>query len=323
MALTAASHAAPPAAGRARVDDGQSLTLTADDGTQLAATWFAGEGASPPDATLVMAAATGVPMGFYRRFAQWCAAQGVSVLAFDYRGVGRSRAARLRGFEADFSHWARDLDAALAHALERSARVSLLGHSIGGFLGPIAPHATHLQRLVLAGAQTAHWRDWPHPLRWPMAALWHGAMPAITLALGYFPGRALRLGEDLPRGVALQWATRPWNDPFARALIRERYARALPPTHLLAAADDAFATDVALQRVHDALTGTPVQRHRIEPAALGAARLGHFGLFRPQAQALWPTLLALAFDDMSAAIDEAQRRAMWAGEGRNVLVAGA
>jgi predicted alpha/beta hydrolase len=293
----ASSRAAPPDLRRGCPDDGEPLTLVADDGARLAARWFAAQGSAPREATLVVAAAAGVPMRFYRRFAQWCAMQGASVLAFDYRGVGRSRPARLRGFEADFSHWARDLDAVLAYALERSPHVSLLGHSIGGFLGPIAPHATALQRLLLVGAQTAHWRDWPHPLRWPMAALWHGAMPAVTLAVGYFPGRALRLGEDLPRGVALQWATRPWNDPFTHALIRQRYARALPPTHLLAAADDAFATDAALQRVHDALTGTPVRHHRIEPAAVGATRLGHFGLFREGARALWPSLLALAFED--------------------------
>jgi predicted alpha/beta hydrolase len=300
-ALTAASRAALPAARRKRADEGQALTLTAADGARLAATWHAAGDASRDGTALVVAAATGVPMGLYRRFAQWCTEQGVSVLCFDYRGVGRSRPARLRGFEADFSHWALDLDAALAYALDHSAHVSLLGHSIGGFLGPIAPHATRLQRLLLVGAQTAHWRDWPHPLRWPMAALWHGAMPAVTLAVGYFPGRALRLGEDLPRGVALQWATRPWNDPFAQALVRERYARKLPPTHLLAAADDAFATDAALQRVHDALVETPVQRHRIEPTAAGGARLGHFGLFREPARALWPALLALAFDDQERA----------------------
>jgi hypothetical protein len=56
-------------------------------------------------------------------------------------------------------------------------------------------------------------------------------------------------------------------------------------------------SDGAYVAVQDALVAAPVQRHPIEPAAVGAARLGNFGLFRPQAQALWPRLLALAIDE--------------------------
>jgi predicted alpha/beta hydrolase len=278
---------------------GQPLVLRATDGVELAATAYAAR--VPARATLVVAAATGVPMGFYRRFALWAAGQGVSVLCFDYRGVGRSRPARLRGFEADFSHWAQDIDAALSHALATSeAPVSVVGHSIGGFLAPAALHAPRAHRLVLVGAQSAYWRDWPHPQRWPMAALWHVAMPAVTAACGFFPGRALRMGEDLPRGVAMQWATRPWRDPLAAGLLAERYARVLPPLHLVAATDDVFATEAALGRVQAALGGRAT-RHRIEPASLGRARLGHFALFRESGQGWWPQLLALALGNEEAA----------------------
>ena len=51
-------------------------------------------------------------------------------------------------------------------------------------------------------------------------------MPAVTALLGYFPGRALRLGDDLPRGVAMQWARR--RAPFVRRgphLPQDRMAR--------------------------------------------------------------------------------------------------
>ncbi|HET9978426.1 MAG TPA: alpha/beta fold hydrolase [Burkholderiaceae bacterium] len=298
-APTAAMHRAPaPRAGSA-TDFGQPTTLRAADGVELAATSYPAQGQAR--ATLVLAAATGVPMGFYRRFAQWVAAQGVSALCFDYRGVGRSRPPRLRGFEADFSHWAQDIDAALAHALAASAApVSVVGHSIGGVLAPAALNAPRAHRLVLVGAQSAYWRDWPHPHRWPMATMWHGLMPALTAACGFFPGRALRLGEDLPRGVAMQWAARPWRDPLADGSpLRKRYARTLPPVHLVAATDDVFATAAALERVRAALAGR-AQCHRIDPASLGLARLGHFGVFRASGQALWPRLLALALDDPGA-----------------------
>jgi len=289
FALSARHRTAAARAVGASAAVGKPLALAAEDGRSIAATWYAAGGSAR--ATVVVAAATGVPQGFYGRFASWLAERQVSVLSFDYRGIGRSRPPSLRGFDADFSHWVLDLDAALGHALECGAPVSLVGHSIGGFLGPLAPRAAQLQSLVLVGAQTAYWRDWPAPQRYAMAALWHGFMPAITLGAGYFPARALRLGEDLPRGVALQWAMRPWRDPFADAQACERCARPLPPVHLVAARDDIFATDAAQARLHERLVGCTVQRHRLEPREFGLARIGHFGVFREPA--VWPRLLSI------------------------------
>ena len=271
---------------------GEALTLHAEDGQPLAATWYASTG--PARGIVVIAAATGVPQGFYRRFALWLGERGVAALTFDYRGTARSRPERLRGFVADFSHWVLDIDAALGHALESGWPVGYIGHSIGGTLAPLAQRAVDARSLVLVGAQTAYWRDWPRRQRWPMVAMWHGLMPAVTLAVGYFPGRALRLGEDLPRDIALQWAARPWRDWFTDDEAAARYARALPAVHLVAPSDDAFATDAAQQRVHDRLTGCAVTRHVIDPAACGLARIGHFGLFREDASAAWPQLLSLA-----------------------------
>jgi predicted alpha/beta hydrolase len=274
----------------------QPFTLLSADGTRLAATWYPVAGGRPAQATLVVAAATGVPQSFYRRFALFASRQQqVQVLSFDYRGTAASRPMRLRGFQADFSHWAQDIDAALAEGLRRAqgGALSYLGHSIGGTLGPLAARAVHAQSMVLVGAQTAYWRDWPALQRWPMALLWHGFMPAMTLLCGHFPARRLRLGEDLPRGVALQWAARPWRD-WTFATADSPPATALPPLHLVAASDDAFATPAAQERLAARLSGARILRHEVQPASLGLARIGHFGLFRQRCAGIWPTLLHLA-----------------------------
>jgi predicted alpha/beta hydrolase len=282
---------AAPRLPRVQHDAGAAFTLASHRGVPIAARRF---GVAAAEGAVVIAPATGVPQGLYRAFAAWVAAQGVAAYTFDFRGVAASRPQRLRGFGASFVDRASDIDTVLEHALQQHPRVSLLGHSIGGFLGPVAQHAPRLHRLVLVGAQTALWRDWPAPQRWPMAALWHGVMPALTWVVGYFPGRALRLGEDLPRGVALEWASRPWRDPFTHrhgALVQQRYARALPPVLLGAATDDAFATPAALDRVAVRLQA-PLTRERWAPASFGQQRLGHFDVFRPRAAALWPRWLA-------------------------------
>jgi predicted alpha/beta hydrolase len=239
---------------------------------------------------VLVTAAAGVPQGFYRAIARWLATHGSTVYTFDYRGVAASRPQRMRGFEARFEHWAVDIEAVLAHALQRHARVSVLGHSIGGLLALLVPSAERAHRLVLVGAQTAYWRDWPRLQRVPMALLWHGFMPLVTMATGYFPGRALRLGEDLPRGVAMEWAGRPWRDPFRQGAVAAQLARRLPPVHLAAASDDAFATPAALRRVQERLPHAPVHRHTIHPASAGRRRLGHFAPLRPEGQACWPQL---------------------------------
>jgi predicted alpha/beta hydrolase len=271
---------------------GQPLPLRSADGHALSATAFL---AAPGAPALVVASATGVPQGLYRHFALWLQQQGISCYTFGYRGIGASRPAQLRQLKADFSHWAVDIDALLQHALARHPRVSLLGHSIGGFLAPVAELAPAMHRLVMVGAQSAYWRDWPLPQRWPMAVMWHGVMPLVTQAVGYFPGRALRLGEDLPKGVAMQWALRPWQEPLhADAHAGRRYARALPPVHMVAASDDPFATVAAQQRLHDALLAPPVTRHVWQPRAMGLPCLGHFNVFRRPAAVLWPQLLSMS-----------------------------
>lgn len=276
---------------------GERYALRTPDGIELAVTRFA---ASPESAPAVLiTAAAGVPQGFYRAFSRWLAARGHTAYTFDFRGVAASRPVRLRGFDADFHGWAADIDAVLAQVLARHERVAVLGHSISGLLALLGAQAPRVQRFVLVGTQTAYWLDWPLAKRLPMALLWHGLMPAVTLATGYFPGRALRLGEDLPRGVALQWAARPWRDPFRHGPAAAALARALPPVHLVAAHDDAFATPAALHRVQALLPHTPVHRHTIHAAA-GGRGLGHFKPLRPEGQSCWPQLQRWLTGEVSA-----------------------
>ncbi len=284
------SRSAPVPRSPAAVDRGERFTVHSG-AVPLAATLFK---AASAERAVIIAPATGVPQGLYRAFAAWLAQQGVNTYTFDFRGVAASRPERLRGFAAGFADWAEDGNTLMAHALARHSKVSLIGHSIGGFLAPAAELAPSLHRLVLVGAQTALWRDWPARQRLPMVLLWHGLMPAVTAAVGYFPGRKLRLGEDLPRGVAMQWASRPWRDPFVHVqagTVLQRYARPLPPVHMAAASDDAFATPAAQDRVAQRLSGTHVSRHTWHPHSLGLHKLGHFAVFRPDAAALWPQML--------------------------------
>ncbi|MFM8588847.1 MAG: alpha/beta fold hydrolase [Limnohabitans sp.] len=111
------------------VPEPRSFTLYAADGYPLQAIHYAP--ASEPAACLIIAGATGVAQRFYSRFGQFAAAQGIAVWTLDYRGIGLSRPASLRGFRMDYRDWARlDLVALLDHvAGQADTPVWMVGHS--------------------------------------------------------------------------------------------------------------------------------------------------------------------------------------------------
>ena len=89
-------------------------TIFARDGYRLAATVFA---AASPQAVVLINSAAAVPRKIYRGFAEYLAQRGFAVLTYDYRGIGGSRPASLRGFKARMRDWAaQDVAAAVDHA---------------------------------------------------------------------------------------------------------------------------------------------------------------------------------------------------------------
>src|SRR5690606_39045062 len=108
----------------------EELTISARDGYALGATRRRPD--TEPTATVLIAAAAAVPAGFYRSFATCLAERGFDAVTFDYRGVGRSRPASLKGFEARMRDWA-DLDATaaadFAAALNPGKPLVYVGHS--------------------------------------------------------------------------------------------------------------------------------------------------------------------------------------------------
>ena len=102
--------------------------LITADGYRLSTSRYPAQG--PLQGRLIVAGATAVPQGFYRRFAQHAAARGFETLTFDYRGIGRSAPATLKGFRMDLLDWARqDLAAAVDSMARGDVPLYLVGHS--------------------------------------------------------------------------------------------------------------------------------------------------------------------------------------------------
>lgn len=291
--MIAAMESTNPIAGF----DERPVTFVADDGVPLAGRWFEPAGAAP-SAVVVVVCGAGIPAGFYYRLARYLAERGAAVLTFDCRGIGASRVGSLRRMTSGMDDWAaRDIAAALSTALSVHPGPPLcaVAHSVGALLLGVAPGAERVSRCVLLGAHTGYWRDYHAKWRLPLFLVWHGLMPAITRVVGYFPGRALRLGEDLPRQVAYDWAGRRQPGLVKTELHRlrfgphlYRFAEFRADTLSISISDDAFAPPEAAQRLLAMFSGISAVRETVTPASLGCRRLGHFGFIRQKAgQYFW------------------------------------
>jgi len=254
------------------------------DEVQLAGDVF--EPAEPARATLLIASAMGVRRQLYAGFASFLREAGVLTLTFDYRGIGEARPASLRGYRADLSDWAeRDLPAAIAWLREQAPDKPLLyvGHSIGGQLLGLIPNADVHAALLIA-SQSGYWGHWPGAGRLVMAALWFAAVPAFSRAFGYLPMRAIGQGEDVPRGVATQWAAWGRDPRYIVSYLQQRdgigafeYDR---PLRAYAFSDDRYAPRTAVQALLSAYPRANPELRYVRGSDLGVRSIGHFGAFR-------------------------------------------
>jgi len=274
-----------------------SFVLSALDGFPLGAMLFSPPGGASPRASLVILGATAVPQRHYDRYARWLAARGVQVLTFDYRGVGRSRPEKLRGFGATMSDWAL-LDARAALRWARAASPSTpqlaLGHSFGGQIAGVLDEYNEVDGALLVGSQMGFWRDWPRR-DWPwLAFFFFGIVPVGTALAGYLPG-ALGLRTDMPAGVAREWTRWCRHPGYLTGHIdgaAERFGRFDRPTLFYSFTDDSFAPRAPVETLLDRLGRAPLRHRRVSPAEVGRP-VGHFGMFRPEfAKNLWPETLA-------------------------------
>jgi predicted alpha/beta hydrolase len=258
----------------------QDVTVAATDGVRLACTLFRGGGPA-----VVVSSATGVRRRFYAPFANWLAGRGFDVLTFDYRGIGDSPSVD----RASMHDWGeRDLAGVLAALGAEYGKVAIVGHSVGGQLPGLLPNPDIVSKLVSIAGQSGDYRLWPMPRRLAMAALWYGLVPGVTRAVGYLPG-VLGVGEDLPPGVALEWAR--WcrtpgylvADAAARHPERElAFGRLHIPLLAVGFEGDPYAPAAAV----DALVA--LYRHAsVERRQVMHPRLGHFGFFRGNESGLW------------------------------------
>ncbi|MEW6733918.1 MAG: alpha/beta fold hydrolase [Acidobacteriota bacterium] len=260
-----------------------NLTITTADGFKLGATQYGKDG----DSIIVINSATAVKQRYYEKFARYLADLGLTVITYDYRGIGQSRpASSLAGFQATMTEWG-ILDAEAVINFARSSyphrRLCVIGHSFGGQCLGMLPSHQAIDRVVLVASQLAYWGNF-HKRTWPqMIFYWYLLFPVVTRLFGYFPGR-LGLGEDLPKGVALQWAkwcrSRDYLFCEANKLFQTYYENFSAPILAYKISDDSYAGGDSVERLLARYPQSVKRLIELHPADVGAKSIGHFGLFR-------------------------------------------
>ncbi|MES2973814.1 MAG: alpha/beta fold hydrolase [Pseudomonadota bacterium] len=270
-----------------------ATTINAADGTPLALRVY--EAGPSHQGSVVIGGAMGVRQDFYAPFAQWLATKGWRVTTFDYRGSGDSMPASLRGYKADLFDWTRDYEAAIdtAHAALPGKPLYLLGHSLGAQLPGLLKNQHKVSGLLSIAAGSGYWRENAPQLKRIVPYFWFFLVPLATRLCGYFPGRKLRKVGDLPAGVIMQWRKWCLNPRYSVGAegeaVRQGYADARFPVLALSITDDELMTLRGTNSLVSLYENAPSEVRRLAPADVAVRRIGHFGLFRKEHEALlWP-----------------------------------
>ena len=269
------------------------ISFPATDGYALAGTLFLPRGAKRH--AVLINSATAVPRKIYRGFASYLAHRGCAVLTYDYRGIGGSRPKTtnatkrpqsLVGFKASMSDWAElDVTAAVSWMRERYSSLPLayVGHSFGGQALGLIANNSEISRAAFVASQAATWRLMTSPEKYRVFAFMNLVGVPLTHALGYAPGWA-GVGEDLPKGVFLQWAEWVSSPRYlfdSRLPALENFARFKGELRALCFSDDPWATRPAVELLASGFSAIKPEVLTVKPPEVGARAIGHFGFFRP------------------------------------------
>ncbi len=239
-----------------------------------------------PAIVLVIASATGVRQSFYKKFAEFMSSKNITVITFDYYGIGRSLNEPIKELTNNASDWGtKDLESVLNYTLETypTLKKHLLGHSIGGQLAGLSKSSTKLNKIILVAAQSGYWKFWSGVGRIKMWANWHILFPVLLRFFDYLPSKRISGMENLPKNVAKQWSGwgRQKEYLFSEISNEESFFDSIQ-TELTAISidDDAFAPKRAVDWMTEKYRNTNAKPVHLRPRDYQTKKIGHFGVFR-------------------------------------------
>jgi predicted alpha/beta hydrolase len=244
---------------------------------------------------VVIAPSADVTQEFYYDFACYLADNKMAVITFDFRGAGLASVVELKGFRANLENWAQqDLDAVLRFAKNSFPKLQLIfiGHGLGGEIVGLAAASQFISRIVLVNcglscSRTRRWRE----------RIWVGSMKKFvkmtSWIFGYFPGKGLRILNNLPKGVLYEWIH--WCDN-ENGLFDDfpdfGYRKLRVPLLAFSFSDDWRSQECSVQALLNHFSTASIQQYHIHPKQIDAKKIGHSGFFKNDFKKnLWQLLL--------------------------------
>lgn len=243
---------------------------------------------------------TGIPQKVYSNLATYLTECGYVSVTYDYRGIGKSKPNSLKGFPSNIEDWGiLDMTSVFDWVISEfpNERKIIIGHSMGGQLVGLMENCQKIDKLILIASSTGYWKDMSSPYKWLMPPLWFLFIPFTTFFYGYANAKKIRQGENLPKGVALQW--RKWcvnpnyfDDDFQKSNTRLFFDKVKIPLKSIQITDDPIANEVTANKILNYYKNARIEIEKINPIQYGVKKIGHTGFFSRQFKdTLWKNLM--------------------------------
>lgn len=266
--------------------------LQASDGVSIVAHHFSPQISNQK--VIVISGGTGIKQTFYFHFASYLSSKGYHVFTYDYRGIGSSRFEHTRKTKASMTDWAgKDFTAVSSYISAQfpDHRKIVIGHSFGGNSLGLSSQAGIYDAYITIAAQFPYWRFFEAGYRILILWLFFIFIPVVTTLLGFFPSRIKKLGESLPKGVAMDWSRIIRHPDSLLALAQEHgnhYATINKPMLIMSFDDDSIAPKLAVDMMKERLY-PHASVNRLHVTAEQSQPIGHLNFFRKRFQEhLWP-----------------------------------
>lgn len=233
---------------------------------------------------ILIVPAMGVKQNFYKPFACFLANAGFEVYTFDYFGIGLSKNKKLRNIDIDVVDWAvNDLETVVQHLYQKThvANVSLIGHSLGGQIIGLSRSCKHIKKMVFIGSQSGYWKLWPKK-QWPFLIFnWYLFTPLLSHLFQYLPSKKIIGMENLPKNVALQWASWCRNPNYLFPFQEQKnmfYSSIKAKIQVVYALDDHIAPKKAIENLMKNYIQADIIYLELDHNILG--KIGHFEYFK-------------------------------------------
>lgn len=271
----------------------KQTNIKTPNGSQIIAQIYEAE----KKAVLIISSATGVKQGFYKKFADFVSVNGITVITFDYSGIGFSLKQPIKQIKSSASDWGKnDLEAVINFTKENypTAKITILGHSIGGQIIGLAKSSSEVQKLILVAVQSGYWNLWKGFDKLKMWANWHILFPTLINIFGYMPSKRFSGMENLPKNVAKQWSSwgRKPNYLFDEVPEHEQFFENISTkATAISIENDSYAPKESVDFFVGKYGNTVLKRLHLLCKDYNTKEIGHFGIFREKFKGnLWNLL---------------------------------